>query len=503
MAGHIYGAINIGSSELTLKIFEISKKKGIQMLNHVRRKFSIGAETYSTGFISYRTTNEICQTLIDFDRIMEEFSVDASDIYGTSGVREAENMLMLIDQIKIQTGFNARILTNSEARFLNYKALAYNEPRFDTLINEGTVVVDIGAGSVQLSVFDKGELHVTQNLKLGSSRIRELLQVMEDEAYDYTELIDEYIEKDVKSFFDKNLDNIDIHHIIAVGGMVPDAYYYMKERKNEFDGLLHSKYVTKAKIPPGIPSHSAKLVIPTMLILRKISRYTGCENFILSPIDLCDSMAAEFAEKRLKMVSNHDFTKDILSAARSLAIKYHVDMEHVETVQSLAMEIFDRIKKLHGLGKRERLLLQIGVLLHSVGAFISDTASRENSYHIVMTTEIIGISDRERRMVANLIRYNDNRFPDYLELSDDFTREQYITVVKLNAILKTANVLDKSNRHKIKKVGVTLEDGVLTITADTMADITLEKGLFHSKADVFEETLGIRPKLVQKKSGRS
>ena len=119
-----------------------------------------------------------------------------------------------------------------------------------------------------------------------------------------------------------------------------------------------------------------------------------------------------------------------------------------------------------------------------------------------MSTEIIGISHKERAMIANMVRYNESSFPRYEDLEEDFTRDEYITIVKLNAILKTANVLDKSNRQKIKNVGVTLHDGVLTITADTMADITLEKGLFHNKADVFEEVFGIRPQLRQKRSGK-
>ena len=499
---NIYAAINLGSSELALKIFEISKKKGITELTHVRRKFAIGVETYSTGFVSYRSITEICDTLNDFSRIIKEFGVESSEVFGTSGIREAENMLMLVDQIRIQTGFSARILTNSEARFLYYKALAAHEDRFEELIQEGTLIADVGAGSLQLSIFDEGYLKVTQNLMLGSSRIQELLRVMEDEAYDYNALIDEYIEKDLSSFINLNLGEIEIKHIIAVGGMIPDAYYYLKDKQDQFDGILHNKYITKGKLPLDLPKRTAKLVVPTMLILRKLSRLTGCDRFILSPIDLCDSMAAEYAERKIKLTSGHNFTEDILSAARNLARKYKVDMEHVDTVETLALQIYDRIRKLHGLGKRERLLLQIGVILHSVGGFIGDHSSRENGYHIVMSTEIIGISDRERRMVANMIRYNEDRFPDYLELHDDFTRDQYITVVKLNAILKTANVLDKSNRHKIRKLGVTLEDGVLTLTADTMADITLEKGLFHDKADVFEEILGIRPKLIQKKSGK-
>ena len=503
MAGHIFGAINLGSSELALKIYEINKKNGITELTHVRRKFAIGVETYSTGYISYRSMTEICDTLNDFTRIMQEFGVDSSDVCGTSGIREAENMLVLLDQIRIQTGYNARILSNSEARFLYYKALAMNEPHFSEISEDGTLTVDVGAGSMQLSFFKDGLLQVTENLLLGSSRIQELLQVMEDEAYDYNELIDEYIEKDITSFFKLHLEGVKVKHIVAVGGMIPDAYHYIKDQKVEFDGIIKSKTLNRVKELTGISPENLKLVIPTVLILRKIAIMADCNKFILSPIDLCDAMAAEFAEKRLHMAPDHDYNSDILSTARQMAIKYHSDIEHLKTVEMLSLQIFDKIKKLHGLGKRERLLLQLGVILHNIGSFISDIHSRENSYHILMNTEIIGISDRERRMVANMIRYNDDRFPDYMALNEDISKEQYITVVKLNAILKIANVLDKSNRHKIKKVGVSLENDVLTVTAETMADITLEKGLFHDKASAFEEIFGIRPKLTQKKTGRN
>ena len=495
MAGHIFGAINLGSSELALKIYEISKKTGITELTHVRRKFAIGVETYRAGYISYRSMTEICDTLNDFTRIMNEFGVDSSDVCGTSGIREAENMLVLLDQIRIQTGYNARILSNSEARFLYYKALAMNEPNFSALSEEGMLAVDVGAGSMQLSFFKDGLLQVTENLLLGSSRIQELLQVMEDEAYDYNELIDEYIEKDITSFFKLYLDGVKIKHIVAVGGMIPDAYHYMKDQKVEFDGIIKSKSLNKVKLFTGISPENSKLVLPTVLILRKIAIMADCNKFILSPIDLCDAMAAEFAD--------HDVNLDIISSARNIAAKYHSDIDHVETVERLSLQIFDKIKKLHGLGKRERLLLQLGVLLHNVGSFISDIHSRENAYHILMNTEIIGISDRERRMIANMIRYNEDRFPDYMALNEDISKDQYITVVKLNAIVKIANVLDKSNRHKIKRIGVSVEGDVLLVTAETMEDITLEKGLFHDKASAFEEIFGIRPKLIQKKTGRN
>ena len=504
MAVSIYAAIDVGSSELSMKIYEVSKSRGIRELNHVRRDLNLGAETYSKGLISYQTTDEICRTLNDFKRVMADFGTEAWQVYSTSGLREAANALVVIDQIKIQTGFKVKILSNSEARFLYYKALALKEENFDSMIQEGTLIVDIGAGSLQLSLFDKGVLCVTQNLLLGSTRIRELLQAMEGANYDFQDLISEYVERDLYTFKKLYLDlmNINIQCIIAVGGMIPEIYRRMTPDNPEPDVSFYDKILSRTALSLGIPNSHINRMIPTILLCRKISQITGCERLHLSAIDLCDSMVAEYAEKKVKLLSKHDFTSDILSTSQNIARKYKVDEEHVATVQELAMQIFDRIRKLHGLGKRERLLLQISVILHSCGLYIDAIQSRECSYRIIMSTEIIGLSHRERAMVANVVRYNSSIFPPYSQFAQDFTRDEYITMVKLNAILITANVLDKSNRHKIHTVGVTLKDGVLTITADTMADITLERGLFYRKAYIFQEVFGIRPVLKQKRSGK-
>lgn len=502
MASITFAAIDVGSNELSIKIYELSKQRGIRELTYVRHKISLGAETYAKGFVSYQTVDEICKTLNDFKRIMNEYGAETSQVYATDALREASNSLVVIDQIKIQTGFKVRTLGNSEVRFLYFKAMALREQSFENLIETGTLIVDIGAGSVQLSFFEHGKLQLTQNLLLGSSRIHELLEAMREETYDFCGLIDEYIERDLVYFQKINLNSTKVEHIIAVGEMIPEMYYFIQKGRHDFDGFLPPKWLNKNKFTKDLVGTDATLFLPTLLLCQKISRLTNCQDILLSNINLCDAIAAEYAEKKIRITSSHNFTEDILSASLSIANKYQVDQQHIENVQILALQIFDRIRKLHGLGKRERLLLQLGVILHSCGSYINEIQSREGSYRIIMSTEIIGISHKERAMIANMVRYNEASFPRFEDLEEDFTRDEYITIVKLNAILKTANVLDKSNRQKIKNVGVTLQDGILTITADTMADITLEKGLFHHKADVFEEVFGIRPQLRQKRSGK-
>lgn len=503
MAISVYAAINIASHELSLKIYEFSKQHSIHELSHVRHKLALSSEVYQNGIISFATMQELCTVLNDFKRFMNEWKPENCQIYSTGCLREAKNSLVVIDQIKIQTGFKVKILSNSETRFLYYKALALKDPFFNTAIEQGTLIVDIGAGRIQLSIFDNGKLCATQSLLLGASRIRELLYVMQEEAYDFHALIDEYMEKDLVNFKNLYLADTKIYHIIAVGEMVPEIYYFLKEKKEDFHGKLPKKILRLGRFPYSEITESIKIMTPSLLLCRKISSLTGCDDLYLSDADLCDSMAAEYISKKLRIKSSHDFSEDILSASRTIARKYMVDMDHVENVRNLALQIFDRIKKLHGLGNRERLLLQIATILHSCGSYIDAIRTRECSYRIILSTEIIGISHTERSMVANMVRYNSGSFPSQYELENDFSKEEYITIVKLNAILRTANVLDKSNRHKISNVGVSLKDETLIITADTMEDITLEKGLFHQKADVFQDVFGLRPLLKQKRSGKN
>lgn len=496
MAITTFAAIDVGSSELSMKVFEVSKGTGITEIAHIRHKLLLGAETYKTGSISYDTLSELCSVLKNFNQIMQEYQVSSYNAYATSAVREAENTLVILDQIKLQSGIKVRILSNSEQRFLRYKAIALKESRFSKLISEGALIADVGAGSVQFSLFMNGHLIFTQNLKLGFARLHELLSALEPEAFNYADLIMEYMEKDLSTFFNLYLNDVKISHVIAMGDRIHELRHLFLQKNTKFNGFLSTKEFNRLKPPV----ERAIYLLPLTLLYRKVLALTECSSIYLSDIDLCDSIVAEYAEKKEKIVPSHNFTADIISASKKLAEKYHVSMNHIENVEYLATEIFDRIRKLHGMGKRERLLLQIGVILHSCGAYVNMNQTRENSYKIIMSTEIIGLSHMERVIIANMVRYNSDRFPEYCTLSNELDRDSYITTVKLCAILKIANVLDKSNRQKIQKVRITLKDKELSIVADTLQDITLEKGLFYRKADVFEEVFGIRPRLKQKRS---
>ncbi len=155
MAINTYAAIDVGSGELAMKIYEVSKAHGIRELTHLRHKMSLGSEIFSHGQVSYRTMSEICRVLRDYKKIMQEYQVSTYHAYGTDALREASNKLVLLDQIKLQADVKVKILSNSEERFLYFKAVFLKEKNFSELIDKGALIVDIRAGSIQLSLFHR------------------------------------------------------------------------------------------------------------------------------------------------------------------------------------------------------------------------------------------------------------------------------------------------------------------------------------------------------------
>ena len=171
-------------------------------------------------------------------------------------------------------------------------------------------------------------------------------------------------------------------------------------------------------------------------------------------------------------------------------------------MERLALIIYDKMKSYHGLGKRERLLLQIAVLLHDCGKYINMAQSSECSYSIIMATEIIGLSHMEREIVANVVRFNSGNVLPFEELAATslLERNEYLTIVKLTAILRVANALDRSHKQKIKDIKVNLKDNhTMQILVDTSEDLTLEQALFREKSEFFEDVYSIKPILKAKK----
>ena len=512
MAVTIFAAIDVGSYNVCMDIYQISPKSGINKIDEIRSRLEIGRDAYGKGKISYEFAQELCEVLGDFARIMKEYGVDGYRACATSTLQEAKNVWMVLDQVYQRTGIKVEILSNSEQRFYGYKSVAAKEAAFSNIIQKGTAIIEIGGGNVQISLFDKDALVTTQNFKMGSLRIRERLVPVEKETIYYEHLVEELIHNDILSFKKLHLKERKIDNIIFLGDLLIENLLKGKEDMGESNTVsrerfmkVYEKIVHKSpeqiSVDLGITLEHASILIPTLIIFRVFIDEMGADNLWLPGTQLNDGISYDFAQKKRLIRSTHNFENDILVSAKNIAKRYMSNKSHIQAVMQVAETIFDSTKKIHGMDAREKLLLQIAVILHDCGKYISMSDAAKCGYGIIMSTEIIGLSHAERELIANVVKYNTEPFKYYGEADSKSTidRNTYMLIGKLTAILRVANALDRSHKQKAESIKATVKEKELIITIDTQEDMILEEGLLKEKADFFEEVFSIRPVLRRKK----
>ena len=105
-----FAAIYIGSYEISMKVFELSIKRGIREIDHVRHRIELGRDVYSQGYVGYETADELCQVLKEFVGIMEMYRTDEYEAYSGLVIRDAQNEAFILDQIRIYATSNRRHL---------------------------------------------------------------------------------------------------------------------------------------------------------------------------------------------------------------------------------------------------------------------------------------------------------------------------------------------------------------------------------------------------------
>ena len=183
--------------------------------------------------------------------------------------------------------------------------------------------------------------------------------------------------------------------------------------------------------------------------------------------------------------------RQIDSAALALGRKYRFDERHARHVQTLALELFDGLRDVCGLDRESRLYLSVAALLHDIGTFVSDQGHHRHSAYLIRSSEILGLSQADLDAIALVARSHRKAVapsgPDLAVLPP--TRR--VEVIKLAALLRIADALDREHLTKVREVQCRIEKGRVTLAARGDGDLALSLWTASRKADLFEEVFEI------------
>ena len=185
-----------------------------------------------------------------------------------------------------------------------------------------------------------------------------------------------------------------------------------------------------------------------------------------------------------------------LACAQTTAQSFGCNLEHSAHTGEIACQIFDKLKKVHGVDSSKRLILELASTLHSCGSFVNVRQHNQCTFDLIKGMDIFGLRQREvleTAFVAGSISNNltTEENPDFAWLP----MEERIVISKLAAIFRLANALDKSHRHKLRDLKIHLEDDQVLFKAKAAENTLLERWAFAESAQYFKEVFGLSPEL--------
>lgn len=505
MRRNLIAAIDVGSHAIRMKIGEINRAGVFKELESFRKIAVLGHDTFTTQKVSFDSVDKICEILGNFKKTMNDYGVRHYQAMATSAIREAKNRDYILDQINLKTGFDVQVIDNAQEQFLTLKGVKYHLDDYDNLVDEGVIVVVIGAGSIQVTTYLEGELKSSQNVKMGALRIKEILGSLENSILKYNEVLEEYIRVNLEGLLVVG-SKADYKHLIVIGGEmsvisrmieyeVNDHHSIKKKQLKELYKKLLTMSIEEIRYDYNIRREQAEIILPSLMLLNQFVKMTESKYIIVPNVSLVDGIVRHIHENLYNLRLDEAAIRDVITNAIVIAKSYHYNEQHCSYVEEIALLFFDKLKKVHGL-KLERQHLRVAAILHDIGKYISLDKHSTHSYNLIRSIDLFGMSRIDMEIIAIVSKYHGMAAPE--DTKNDFgslPKDKITVAAKLIAILRLADSIDRGHGQKITIKSVKVKDKVLTIKGTSNVDTTLEAWNFHNKSKYFKEVFGITPEL--------
>ena len=162
-------AIDIGTNSIHMIVVQVRPDLSFEVIDREKDMVRLGAGGLDGRSLTPTAISAALQTLSKFRRIAQSHKVDEIVACATSATREADNGGDFIAEVDRQIGIRIRVISGTEEARLIHLAAGYGVDIGATT----AVVVDIGGGSVEITLGSATHLTVGRSFKVGVIRLTE------------------------------------------------------------------------------------------------------------------------------------------------------------------------------------------------------------------------------------------------------------------------------------------------------------------------------------------
>jgi exopolyphosphatase/guanosine-5'-triphosphate,3'-diphosphate pyrophosphatase len=493
--------MDLGSNSFHLLVADAHPDGTFEPLARDKEMLRLGSVVAKNGAVGKEAAEAALDTVARFKALAVSLGAEEIVACATSAIREARDSLEVVDRIEDLTGVKVRVISGKEEARLIFDAV-----RTSVVIDPGpALAMDLGGGSLELMLGDSAGLTWSASLKLGVARLTAALVRNDPPSTNDRKRVIEAVTGMIHHPLLPSISAAGAQ--VAVGssgtlrtlialcaaqqsGQVPSSVNQLSVTIDDLEALskeLLSMTTAERADLSGVESRRADLLPAGALVATTVMKLAGLETMIGCEWALREGIVLDAIRHHSKTEWDSDPKKIRGESVLSLARRSGFNEVHARKVARIAGELFDGTASLHGLGERDKELLELAALLHDIGEYVSMEGHERHTAYLIENGRLRGFSPREIAVLACLGRFHKRgtpkaSFEPYNRLSGEDKRK----VNKLVALLQVADGLDRSHGGPVQDVKVKARPGVVEVTVDADDDIDLEIWGLRRKRELFE-----------------
>ena len=512
-------AIDVGTNSIHMVVVKVqSALPAFTIIDREKEMVRLGDFNAASGGLSEPAMQRGIDALQRCRAIAEGFEAEAIVAVATSAVREASNGRFFLDRVEKEVGLSINLISGQEeARRIYLGVLSGMEFR-----GEPHAIIDIGGGSTEL-ILGTGEApRVLSSTPVGAVRLTARFDIADAMSKLEFTALQAYVRGRLEAAVEDLKRHLDPHEtlrLVGTSGTIEclaalDASERLGKAPTPLNGStlsyqnlvdlvdrLRKKNFSERLAMSTMSARRAGIIVAGGVILQETMRLLGVETVTICDRALREGVVVDWMLGHGLIEDRMQFQQSVRErSVRKTAQKYQVNLEKNKRVADFAIALFDQTQGvLHQWSQQERELLWSAALLYNCGHFISHASHHIHAYYLIRSGELLGFTETELEVVANIARYHRKSAPKKTHKSfQKLPSKQHRQMVsQLSAILRVAVALDRRSIGAIQSLHCQFEanQSILNLTLKpTYAadDCSSERWAFDDKKTCFEAQFGIQ-----------
>src|SRR3989449_9574320 len=498
-----FAAVDIGSNSVRLEIATLHGRS-LREIHEDREVTRLGESVFRSGFLSPGAMEETVKVLRRFHRATQKYAADSVRVVATSALRDARNSRAFREWVRSATGWKVEIISGLEEARLIHLGLVSS-----WRVNASPVLmIDLGGGSCELTISNKGHIRETVSLPLGAVRLTNEFLQHDPARKSELQRLRGLVAREVGRISDRIV-RARPKAVIATSGTaaslagVSHALYKTKGSRENTVSRAQMRRIAKrlARLPlaerrklSGVGPRRAEIIVAGAAVYAELLERCQLLGFRYSPLGLRDGLLAQMAAEYDRSTrSGRQIESERWDSIRAAVEHYRVDMDHALQVRASAMRLFAALRSVHRLPPEYEEWLSAAAMLYEVGDYVNRNGRHRHAYYIIAHSVILGYTPQQRRIIAAIARYLGKSRPTpgdgpikVLEPAD----RDYVRKASLLLRLARALHLGRSGAVRRARVGAHRGEVRLALVAKPRTSVDLELWAVEKEKPYFREVFG-------------